>query len=131
MNTVHDVKIIELNTLKNLTAIEFSDKIPFEVKRIFYVKDIDSLDKRGCHAHYKTKQVLICINGSIECICKDSSGNEVSYLLDSPNKGLYVPEMIWDEQIYNSKDSILLSLSSTNYDPKDYVNNIKDFYENL
>jgi hypothetical protein len=49
------------------------------------------------------------------------------YLLDKPWKALYIPEMIWDEQIYNVKDSVLLVLSNTNYDSSDYIENYTQF----
>ena len=49
------------------------------------------------------------------------------YILDKPNKGLYIPELIWDEQRYLSKDSVLLVLSNTNYDINDYVEDYNEF----
>jgi len=49
------------------------------------------------------------------------------YSLDKPWKALYIPEMIWDEQIYTDKDSVLLVLSNTNYDSSDYIENYTQF----
>ena len=49
--------------------------------------------------------------------------SEKRYLLDSPEKGLFIPNMIWDEQIYESDDTILLVLSDTAYDKDDYIEN--------
>ena len=42
------------------------------------------------------------------------------------NHFFLTPEM-WDEQIYNSEDSILLSLCSTEYNRDDYIENWEDF----
>ncbi len=89
----------------NLTPIEQSKDVPFEIQRIFYVYGVRSENLRGKHAHHKTKQLLVCLNGKIDVICKDGI-NEVRYLLESPQQAVLIPEMIWDEQIYRSEDSV-------------------------
>ena len=35
--------------------------------------------------------------------------------------------MIWDEQVYESEESVLLVLANTHYETKDYVENYDDF----
>ena len=130
MKTIKDVRMIDFPSVVgdgSLVPVELESTIPFDVKRIFYVQGVRSLKKRGEHAHKKTNQVLVCLKGSIECICKDQFGGEVSVVLADPTKGIHIPEMIWDEQIYLSKDSILLSFCSTNYDKQDYIENWEDF----
>ena len=130
MKTIKDVKIIDFPIIVadgSLVPVELESEIPFDVKRIFYVYDVGTLEKRGCHAHFKTNQVLVCVKGSIELVCKDQLGGEVSIVLADPTKGIHVPEMIWDEQIYHSRDSMLLSFCSTDYDKEDYIDNWEDF----
>ena len=61
-----------------------------------------------------------------DVLCKDGH-NEKRFLLDSPQYGLFLPEMIWDEQTYKSPDSILLSICSTKYNRKDYIHNYEEF----
>ena len=82
--------------------------------------------KRGNHAHFKTKQLLICLNGKIEVTCKDGYRTK-TFLLESPQQGLLIPEMIWDEQVYRGEDAVLLVLSNLKYDPKDYIHNYEEF----
>ena len=130
MKTIQDVRMIDFPSVVgdgSLVPVELESTIPFNVKRIFYIYDVGALEKRGCHAHLETNPVLVCLKGSIECICKDQFGGEVSVVLADPTKGIHIPEMIWDEQIYSSKDSILLSFCSTNHNKKDYIENWKDF----
>ena len=128
--TLNDVKLLDLNTITasdgSLVPIESDIDVPFEIKRIFYVYGVDNQDDRGKHSHHQTKQVLICLNGSVEVLCDDGTNRNV-YILDKPNKGLYIPELIWDEQRYLSKDSVLLVLSNTNYDINDYVEDYNEF----
>ena len=117
MITINDVKLIKLNTFLDsegsLVPIEFDSTAPFEVKRVFYVYGVHNQNDRGKHSHYKTKQLLISINGVIDVKCDDGMGGVRTWKLNQPWKALYIPEMIWDEQVYNSKDSILLVLSNT------------------
>jgi len=128
--TLNDVKLFDLKTIVandgSLVPIESDIDVPFEIKRIFYVYGVDNQDDRGKHSHHQTKQVLICLNGSVEVLCDDGINRNV-YILDKPNKGLYIPELIWDEQRYSSKDSVLLVLSNTNYDINDYIEDYNEF----
>ena len=110
----------------NLTPIEAKKDVPFDINRIFYVYGVRDEEKRGKHAHYATKQLLICLNGKIDVICKDGD-KEVRYLLESPQQAVMIPEMIWDEQIYRTEDSVLLSICNTVYDKRDYISDFELF----
>ena len=131
MTTIDDVKRINLKYIEDydgkLTPIEFHKDVPFEVKRMFYVFGVHNQNDRGKHSHYKTKQLLISIAGSITVRCDDGLGFASSHILDKPWKALYIPEMIWDEQIYTSPDSVLLSICSTEYNKDDYINSYSQF----
>ena len=116
--------IIETNG--NLVPIESNYDLPFPIRRVFYVYGVRDEGKRGNHAHFKTKQLLICLNGKIEVTCKDGYRTK-TFLLESPQQGLLIPEMIWDEQVYRGEDAVLLVLSNLKYDPKDYIHNYEEF----
>lgn len=77
--------LIELPTITDdrgkLTVIERI--LPFEIKRVFYVYDVTQ--KRGGHRHKKTKQALICINGSCE-IYVNNEKREEFFVLDKPDE---------------------------------------------
>jgi hypothetical protein len=128
--TINDVKFFNTRTMVepdgNLVPIESNYDVPFHIKRIFYVYGVKNQDDRGKHAHYKTKQVLICLNGKVEVLVNDGV-KEKKYLLESPQQALYIPEMIWDEQIYLSEDTVLLVLSNMKYEPNDYINDFNTF----
>ena len=47
-----------------LVVIEGGEDIPFDIKRVFYIYGAQKDVSRGNHAHYKTKQYLITVNGS-------------------------------------------------------------------
>ena len=110
----------------SLVPIESNYDIPFPIKRIFYVYGAKDTAVRGEHAHRTTKQLLICVHGKIEVLCDDGVNNK-KYLLETPQQGLFIPEMIWDEQRYMSEDAVLLVLSNTYYDSKDYIEDYDEF----
>ena len=130
MTTLENVKLISLKTFiepdGNLVPIESDSDIPFPIERIFYVFGVHNQNDRGKHSHFKTKQVLICLNGEVSVLCKDGN-KERTWVLNKPNQALYIPELIWDEQVYIKPDSVLLVLANTNYDESDYITDYNKF----
>ena len=133
MTTIADVKRLDLKYFQDsdgkLAPIEFDRDVPFKVKRMFYVFGVYNQNDRGKHSHYKTKQLLISIAGSISVKCDDGLGGVGEWQLNQPWNALYVPEMIWDEQLYANHNSVLLVLSNTSYDTSDYIEDYEEFKE--
>ena len=110
-----------LSTITNPELLKFITS-----ERIFYVFGVHNQNDRGKHSHFKTKQVLICLNGEVSVLCKDGN-KERTWVLNKPNQALYIPELIWDEQVYIKPDSVLLVLANTNYDESDYITDYNKF----
>jgi dTDP-4-dehydrorhamnose 3,5-epimerase-like enzyme len=110
----------------SLLPIEFSD-LPFEPKRVFIVNNVPLNDIRGNHSHYKTKQLLICINGTVDVILHDGT-NEVTHPI-TKNQQILIPELIWDSQRFTSEDSEIMVICSTNFDINDYIFDFNQFKE--
>ena len=133
MVSIKEVKILEFNDFKDkeghLVPLEQNGEVPFSIKRVYYVFGVSTRNPRGEHSHFITDQLLICLKGKCEVRCNDGY-NEKNFVLDSPSQGLYIPAMIWGEQVYN-KDTILLVLASTHYDKADYIENWNDFVKEV
>ena len=75
MKTLNDVKTFRFREFieddGNLIPIEGGSDVPFDIKRIFYVYGVHDQDNRGKHAHHKTQQILICLQGELEVIVDD------------------------------------------------------------
>ena len=71
-----------------------STAIPFEIKRIFWVRDVIPGAERGQHATKQTTLILIPVTGSLDVTVHDGK-EEKTYHLDDPTKGLYIDEMLW------------------------------------
>lgn len=110
-----------------LIAIEGNKNIPFDIKRIFYIYGSNSDAIRGQHANRDSEFVLINVSGKCAIKLKDGKNERIVYL-DKPNKGLYIPRMVWKDMYDFSKDSVLLVLANTYYNKDEYI---KDFNEYL
>ena len=100
----------------------------FGLQRVFFVRG-DAGDIRGQHAHRQCSQLLVCVTGSVEVLASNGA-TERRHRLDDPTIGLLVPPMIWCEQVYESKGSVLLVLCDREYDEADYIRD-RDEYDRL
>lgn len=123
-----DLKIKGNKDKGYLVPLEEDFNIPFEVKRIFYIYNVPFKSNRGAHAYYNTKQMLICVSGSLGIRCFDGV-DEVVYKLDTHNKALYIDPMVWRTTFEHSSDAVLLVLSSLEFDEGDYIRDYNKFLE--
>lgn len=110
----------------SLVALEAEKSVPFVIKRVYYIFGTKTGVSRGYHAHKKLQQVAICITGSCRMILDDGQQRS-EVLLNSPNKGLVIGDLVWREMHDFSKDCVLLVLASEHYDESDYIRNYDDF----
>ena len=130
--SLSDVKLIKIPKISDergsLTFIEQKRHFPFDVQRVFYLYDIAKGESRGAHSHKECEHFIIALNGSFDVLIDD--GHEKKLIrLDSPDYGLYVPPMIWDEELNFSKGAICLVLASLPYDESDYIRSYDDFLD--
>lgn len=123
--TIHYFPLIR-DIRGDLSVGEFQKDIPFEVKRYFIVFDVPNSKVRGEHAHKKCHQFLICVKGSCAVVADDGV-NKTEIMLDSPNKGVYLPPMTWGVQYKYSPDAVLMVFASDYYDSSDYIRSYDDF----
>jgi dTDP-4-dehydrorhamnose 3,5-epimerase-like enzyme len=130
---MNNVRVLNLKNISdekgNLTPIEATRDIPFEIKRVYYLYNVPQNQTRGYHAHKELQQLLVCINGSVEILCEDENGEKQTYLLDRADKGLFVGSMVWHEMMNFSKDCVLVVFASEYYNEIDYIRNYDDFLQ--
>ncbi len=117
------------SNLGDLSIIDESTILPFPMKRIFYIYNIPLGGKRGNHAHKRCKQLIFCLSGKIEVFNISALGNKSNFILDTPEKGLYIPEKTWSYQINLAQKSIYCVIASDFYDENDYIRDFKNFKE--
>lgn len=123
-------KIIDLPKISdpngNLTFIESSTQIPFEIKRVYYMYDIPGGSYRGAHAHKNLHQLIIAMSGSFD-IEIDDGENKKRFHLNRSYYGLYVPPMMWRLLDNFSSGVVCMVLASEFYDEGDYFRDYQDF----
>lgn len=112
----------------NLTFIEGTRTIPFEIKRVYYLYDVPGGAHRGGHGHRALKQVLIAMSGSFDIVLDDGH-RQRRFHLNRSYYGLYIPPMTWREMDNFSSGSVCMVLASDYYDEADYFREHQDFLE--
>ncbi len=111
----------------SLIALEENHNVPFDVKRVFYIYGTQHGITRGQHSHYKTKQLLIAINGGCTVTLDHGTNTKETYTLNKPNVGLFQNALVWGSMYNFSHDCVLMVLADSYYDDKDYIRNYDDF----
>lgn len=111
----------------SLAAVEFAT-LPFVPQRMFSVFDVPSRDVRGQHAHYRCEQLLICLQGSVDCLIDDGS-RRTTYRLDSPEVGLHLPALTWGSQYNYAAGTVMAVLASRPYESEDYIRDYEEFLQ--
>ncbi len=110
----------------SLISIEQGKNIPFDIKRVYYIFGTKKNIRRGFHAHKKLKQVAVCISGSCEFLLDNGKAKKTT-LLNSPDKGLLINDMIWHEMYNFSDNCVLMVLADDFYDESDYIRDYINF----
>lgn len=128
--SVYDCSVIELpkieNPAGNITPVNNSMEIPFDINRVFYIYDIPGGKDRGAHAHKACHQFLVAASGSFE-VELDDGKTKRTVMLNRPYYGLHIPPGIWAAEKSFSSGAICLVLASHTYDESDYLRQYDDF----
>jgi dTDP-4-dehydrorhamnose 3,5-epimerase-like enzyme len=109
-------------------SVAQNDKLPFKVERLFWTYYTPESVVRGRHAHYLTEQILVSVTGRIIVTTESGDGDIQTFILDEPNKGLYIPPNVWHTMQY-SHTSIQMVLASSLYNEEDYIRSYDKFKE--
>lgn len=128
--TIDDVKIIELPKFNdprgNLSFVEQSKHIPFDIKRTYWIYDVPGGECRGGHAYINTQEFIVALSGSFEVIVDDGK-NKKTFSLNRSYYGLYIPKGLWREIVNFSTNSFALEFASTEYCKSDYIRDYNEF----
>ena len=129
--SVFDCTMVELDKHHsdregNLTVVENSTTLPFDVKRVYYLYDIPGGEGRGAHAHRDLEQLIIAASGSFTVTLDDGHVRR-TFNLNRPYQGLLVKSGIWRTLDDFSSGSVCLVLASEKYDAADYIREYEKF----
>ncbi|WP_343663703.1 FdtA/QdtA family cupin domain-containing protein [Chryseobacterium mucoviscidosis] len=128
MDSPHIIHFSKIGSqdLGYITVAEEQKNVPFEIKRVYWTYYTPQDIIRGGHAHKELQQIIFAVSGTIEFNTLDMEGNNETFILDTPSKGLYIPKLIWRD-IKFSHSAVLLCLASELYDEKDYFRDFDEF----
>ncbi|RZL46390.1 MAG: WxcM-like domain-containing protein [Pedobacter sp.] len=130
MESIYNCNVIELgkihNRSGNITPVNGSSDLPFDIKRIYYLYDVPGGEVRGGHAHYNLNQLIVAASGSFDVVIDDGN-NKKTITLNRPNYGLLIKPGIWRDLVNFSSGAVLLVLASSPYEEIDYIRDYKQF----
>ncbi len=123
-------KIIQLpkflDARGNLSFVEQENHIPFVIKRTYWIYDVPGGECRGGHVYRENEEFIIALSGSFDVVLDDGKQKQ-TFTLNRSYYGLYIPKGIWREMENFSTNSLAVILSSTNYNPDDYIRDHDQF----
>ncbi len=127
-----DCRIIDLPQITdprgNLTFIEGTRHVPFEIKRVYYLYDVPGGATRAGHGHKTLAQLMIAMSGSFDVELDDGRAKK-KYHLNRSHYGLYVSPMIWREIDNFSSGSVCMVLASELFQESDYYREYSEFLQ--
>ena len=124
LSTYHEPHLITFSKLGESAlgyiSVAQNNKLPFPVQRVFWTYYTPESIVRGRHAHYKTEQVLIAVNGRIIVTTESATGLVKSFVLENPWQGVYIPPNVWHTMQY-SHAAVQMVMASTEYNEADYI----------
>ena len=110
----------------NLSFIENSTGLNFDIKRVYWIYHVPGGEIRGGHAFKKQQEIIIALSGSFDVVLHDGTTSG-RYSLNRSYKGLYIPEMYWRHMENFSTNAVCLVLASTFYSKEDYIYDFETF----
>ena len=98
--TLDDCRMVDLPRINdprgNLTFVEGTNHVPFDIARVYYLYDVPGGAERGGHAHKELQQLIVAMSGSFDILLDDGTRKQ-KFHLNRSYMGLYVSPMIWRE----------------------------------
>jgi hypothetical protein len=129
MATVRDARLIDLPVSGadgSVTLVRGGREVPFGVARLYHLFGVPQHMSRGSHAHKKLQQLVVGVAGAFDIRLDDGISQRI-VRLDRPDKGLYVPRLLWRDLMNFSPGAVCLVLASLPYDSSDYIRDYQEY----
>lgn len=110
----------------NLSVIEESMQIPFEIKRTYWIYDVPGGEIRGSHAYHTLSEFIVALSGSFDIVLHDGE-KEFRFHLNRSYQGVLIPKLYWRKLENFSTNSVALILADQEYDEKEYIRDFETF----
>lgn len=113
-----------------LKVIEYGSELDFEIKRVFYLCNIQNGAARGFHAHEELKQFLVCVAGSFNLIL-DNGITKKTYKMIPDSPGIWIDGKVWREMHDFTEGSVMMVLCDREYRFDNVVRDYELFKKNI
>ena len=114
-NIISDCSVLDFPKVhigeQKINPIEVNIGLPFQIKEVYYLSNLQSGAVQEGRAFKKSHQLLVAFQGTIEVLIRDGK-NTNSRVLNQPNKGLLIVSGIWYELLNFSLGAICLFFTS-------------------
>src|SRR5690606_102567 len=111
----------------NLTFLQTSAHVPFEIQRVFWTYGVPGGETRGGHAYRTQRELIVALSGSFDVCIRSADDTIERFHLNRSYYGLFVPEGSWRFMENFSTNALSLHLSSSQYDRADYIYDWDEF----
>ena len=113
-----------------LGVVEFGKEFDFNVKRVFFLRNIAFGEHRGFHSHKELRQLIICLSGTF--VIKLDCGKVVEeVLMKADNTCLHLDGKVWREMHSFSSDAVMMVLCDREYQFDEVIRSYDKFKENI
>jgi len=114
----------------NLTFVEETKHLPFNINRVYWIYDVPGGEFRGSHAFRENEELIAALSGSFDVVLHNGI-REYRFSLNRSYDAVYVPRMVWRRMENFSTNSLALVLASTNYNDDDYIRDYDEFLKEV
>lgn len=100
---------------------------PMEIQRVYWIYDVPGGRERHGHAFRRAAELIVALSGSFDVVVTAPDGTQTRHHMARSYYGLYVPPGTWRAIDNFSTNSVAMVLSSTVYDPEDYIENFDEY----
>ena len=109
-----------------LAFAESEGHIPFAVERVFWLYNLSGCHSRGGHSHGHCAQIVIAVHGAFDLYLDDGTTSTTIHL-DSPNRGVLIAPMVWDELKNFAEGTTIMVMASHHFNTEDYISDYEEY----
>jgi hypothetical protein len=96
------------------------DRVPFPVRRIYWISHFKVETIRGNHAHKNLTQLMVPLSGSLDVILF-TGRHSAEFRLSAGDEPILIKPGMWRVMRNATEDAVVMVLASEKYDESDYI----------
>lgn len=128
--SLSEVVLIELPKISdprgNLSFFQNCDQIPFVMKRAYWLYGSPAGEMRDGHAFREQQELIVSLSGCFTIVVSDGQ-EEKRFTLKNPNRGLFIPKMMWRHMEDFATNSVALVATDKFFDAAQYIRDFEQF----